>query len=129
MNLTMPQKEMNLYPKKDAQNATFIKLLAHILGIGSCSSFLLFVFGMGIPDFLKPRSNGFVTFSLFLLVPMIGYVITWFHESTGAVIMLAGAVALMIYHFYFGDISMGFVFGLPFFICSLLFLWHAKIVR
>jgi hypothetical protein len=122
----MYRKEMNLLGKKDAQNASFIKLLAHILGIGACSSFSLFVFGMGVPDFLKPGTDGFVTFSLFLLVPMIGYVITWFHERTGALIMLAGAIALMIYHFYYGDLSMGFVFGLPFLICALLFLWHTK---
>ena len=123
----MDQNQSYYLHKKSADNAKLIKLMAHIVSVLVCGFSVLFLVGIGFPDFMH---NENVELSILILfVSVAGYVFTWFHENLGAISMLAGGISLIIYNFYCGDINMGFIFGLPFVFCAFLFLWHMKRVN
>jgi hypothetical protein len=123
----MHQNHSCYLDKKPADNAKLIKLMAHIISVLVCGFSVIFLAGIGLPDFTR---NGNLELSTFILfVSVAGYVFTWFHESLGAISMLAGGIALIMYNFYYGDINVGFIFGFPFILCAFLFLWHIKRVN
>ena len=120
----MHQDQPYYLHKKSADNVKLIKLMAHIVSVLVCGFSILLLADIGFLDFMH---NGNEELSIFMLfVSVASYVFTWFHENLGAISMLAGGIALIIYNFYCGDINIGFIFGLPFVLCAFLFLWHIK---
>lgn len=125
----MQQKEIDYLNKNKIRNSLYIKILAHITSILVCGFFSFFLIGIGMPDFMKINITHITLFNLLLALPILGYVIILFRESIGAIVMLWGGIGLMIYHSYYRDIDMAFIFGLPFIICALLFFWHLRTAK
>ncbi|KAA9040616.1 hypothetical protein FW778_00815 [Ginsengibacter hankyongi] len=125
----MQQKEIDFLYKNKIRNSLYIKILAHITSILVCGFFASFIIGIGLPDIMKMNFTHITLFNLLLALPLLGYVIVLFRENIGAIVMLLGGIALMIYHSYYRDIDMAFIFGLPFIICALLFFWHLRTAK
>ena len=111
---------------KQERNARMYKTLAQIAGIATCLFFLLFIIGEGVPDIVNGRGQGLVSFLPFILVPIAGFILTWFKEWPGVIVLIAGAAGLMIYLFTKGNENAAFVYGLPFLLTAILFLLHLK---
>lgn len=111
---------------KQDRNVRMYKTLAQTVGVVACLFFLLFIIGEGVPDILKGNGNGLITFLPFILVPVAGFILTWFKEMAGAIVLTAGGVAPMVYFFIKGDTAMAMVYGLPFIVTGVLFLLHLK---
>ena len=111
---------------KQERNVRMYKTLAQTVGVVVCLFFLLFIIGEGVPDILKGNGKGLIGFLPFILVPVAGFILTWFKELPGAILLTAGGVALMVYFFIQGDSAMAIVYGLPFIITGVLFLLHLK---
>ncbi|MBL0145085.1 MAG: hypothetical protein IPP48_04325 [Chitinophagaceae bacterium] len=100
------------------------KILAQSFGMLVCAFFLLFIIGEGIPDIVNGKGEELIPFLPFVLLPIVGYFITWFKESLGAIIMIVGAVLLLIYLLYSNGIEAALIYFLPFAIAGSLFLLH-----
>ena len=96
------------------------------MGMAVCLFLLLFVLGQGLPANLKGEENGWTIFIPLVLLPVIGFIISWFKELPGVVIMIAGGIVLMAYFLIQQDLTMALVYGLPFMIVGSLFLLHIR---
>ena len=117
---------MSHHHKQEAQQVRPYKILAQTAGLLVCGFFLLFVIGEGIPDIIKGEGAELIPFLPFILLPIAGYIVTWFKEWPGTIIMLAGGIILMTYFFVRVDIKIALVYGLPFIVSGGLFLLHIK---
>jgi hypothetical protein len=111
---------------KQERGVRMYKTLAQTVGVAASLFFLLFIIGEGIPDITAGKGGGLLVFLPFILVPIAGFILTWFKEWPGMFLLTAGGVALTVYFFIKGDITMGLVYGLPFIVTGLLFLLHLK---
>lgn len=102
------------------------KLLAQTVGLLVCGFFMLFIIGEGIPDIIKGNGAELIPFLPFVLLPIAGYIITWFKEWQGAAVMVTGAILLLVYFLVKGDIKAGLIYFIPFFISGALFFLHIK---
>lgn len=110
--------------KKQEHHLRFYKLLAQSTGLFVCMFFLFFLIGEGIPDIVKGDGEELIPFIPFLLVPVLGYIVAWFRETTGVAMMVTGAIALFIYLFIKNDIKAALIYSLPFLISAALFYLH-----
>lgn len=111
---------------KQERGVRMYKTLAQTVGVVACLFFLLFIIGEGIPDVVKGNGDGLLVFLPFILVPIAGFVLTWFKEWPGVILLTAGGVALMVYFFIKGDTAMAMVYSLPFIVTGLLFILRLK---
>lgn len=111
---------------KQERGVRMYKTLAQTVGVVACLFFLLFIIGEGIPDVVKGNGDGFLVFLPFILLPIAGFILTWFKEWPGVILLTAGGVALMVYFFIKGDMAMAMVYSLPFIVTGLLFMLHLK---
>lgn len=111
---------------KQERGVRMYKTLAQTVGVVACLFFLLFIIGEGIPDVVKGNGDGFLAFLPFILLPIAGFILTWFKEWPGVILLTAGGVALMVYFFIKGDTAMAMVYSLPFIVTGLLFMLHLK---
>lgn len=111
---------------KQERGVRMYKTLAQTVGVVACLFFLLFIIGEGMPDVVKGNGDGLLVFLPFILVPIAGFVLTWFKEWPGVILLTAGGVALMVYFFIKGDTAMAMVYSLPFIVTGLLFMLHLK---
>ncbi|MFN8251710.1 MAG: hypothetical protein U0V75_07480 [Ferruginibacter sp.] len=102
------------------------KTLAQTIGVVSCLFFLLFIIGEGVPDLVKGNGEGLLSFLPLVLIPVAGFVLTWFKEWAGALMITAGAVALLLYFMLRGETAMAMVYSIPFLVTGALFMLHLK---
>ena len=112
--------------KKTEHHVRPYKLLAQSFGLLVCGFFLLFIIGEGIPDIAKGNGNELILFLPLILLPVAGYLVTWFNEKYGTVIMISGAVILLGYFLAKGDVRAALIYSIPFFVSAGLFLLHIK---
>lgn len=108
------------------RNVRMYKTLAQTAGVVACLFFLLLLAGSGMPDSLRGSSEGMLLLLPLVLLPVAGFVLTWFKEWPGAVLVAAGGLALLAYFFIKGDVTMALVYGIPFLITGALFMLHLK---
>ena len=116
---------MNQLKKKEHHVRPY-KLLAQTFGLFVCGFFILFIIGEGIPDIIKGNRNELIFFLPLLLLPIAGYLVTWFNEKYGVAIMIAGAVILLGYFLGKGSVGAALIYSIPFFVSGGLFLLHLK---
>jgi hypothetical protein len=117
---------MSHHHQQEPQRVKPYKILAQTAGMVVCLFFVLFVIREQLPLLAKEEGNAVISFLPFILLPVIGYVVSWFKELPGTVIMIAGGLVLMIYFFIQKDLTMGLVYGLPFMIVGGLYLLHIR---
>lgn len=110
--------------KKQEHHIRPYKIAAQTAGLVACIFILFFVLGNGIPAILKNDENELIPFIPFLLLPVAGYLISWYKEMAGALLLTGGGFILLIFFMVKGDASMGLLFGLPFIFAGSLFLLH-----
>lgn len=102
------------------------KTLAQTIGVVACLFFLLFIIGEGVPDIVKGNGEGLLSFLPLVLVPIAGFVLTWFKEWAGAIIITAGGLALLLYFLLKGETGTAMIYSIPFLVTGALFLLHLK---
>ena len=120
----MKKNNQMSHHKKQDHHIRPYKIAAQSAGLIVCIFILFFISGKGIPEILKNDENELIPFLPFLIIPVSGYIVTWFKEFAGALMMTAGGIILLVFFIIKGDISMGFVYGLPFMVAGSIFLVH-----
>jgi hypothetical protein len=118
--LDFPGNLIQAYLEDNMFNRTLNNLLrwsARIISI-LISAFLLYFFiGEAIPNILGGHATELIPFLPWLGMAVIGTVLIWFHERTGAVLMIVGAVAMAI---YLKNGRMFMVYSLPYLLSGVL---------
>lgn len=117
---------MSHHHKQESQQVRPYKMLAQTAGMAVCLFMVFFAIGEILPAIKKDESNDWYKFLPLVLVlfPVLGYIISWFKELPGAVIMLAGGIILAGYFLIKDDTGMALIYGLPFMIAGALYLLH-----
>jgi predicted membrane protein len=110
--------------KKKEHHIRVYKLLAQTVGLVTCLFFILFIIGEGVPDIAKGSGKDLLPFLPFILLPIAGFIITWFKEQLGMILLITGGLALLIYFIVKADIKMAMVYSIPFLITGILFQIH-----
>ncbi len=110
--------------KKQEHHIRPYKLAAQSAGLIVCIFVFLFIAGRGMPEILKNDANEMIPFLPFLAIPFAGYIVTWFKEFAGALMMIAGGIILLAFLIVKGDTGIGLIYGIPFIAAGILFLVH-----
>lgn len=110
--------------KKPDHHLRPYKIAAQSTGLIVCIFIGLFIAGKGIPEILKYDQNELIPFLPFLLLPVAGYIMTWYKEFAGAIMMVTGGAILLAFFILRGDTSMGLIYGIPFILGGSVFLVH-----
>lgn len=105
---------MSHHPKQQHQLRSYLSI-AQSAGILVCLFFILMIAG---------QFSGMLPLLPFLLVPMLGYILTWYKETLGAAIMITGSLLLMGYLLNTGDTTKAITFTIPFLVSGGLFVLH-----
>ena len=97
---------------------------------GLASVFLIFfLVGEGIPDILKGKSKELLPYLPFLIMAIGGCVLSFFKRKPGALLMIAGALAIDLILFLQGgksNVRMMLVYAIPYAFPGLLLLLYKK---
>lgn len=117
---------MSHHHKQEAQQLKPYKLLAQTAGLAVSVFIVFFAIGELLPAIKKDESTELSKFLplVLVLLPVAGYIISWFKELTGAVIMLLGGLVLGIYYVAGGSAGSALLYGLPFIVTGALYLLH-----
>ncbi|MEO5889544.1 MAG: hypothetical protein ABIQ31_04785 [Ferruginibacter sp.] len=112
------------HQKKKEHHLRPYKIAAQTAGLVACIFIFFFIGGKGVPAILKTEENQWVPFLPLLILPVTGYIITWYKEFTGALIVAAGGIILFGFFNMKGDTSTGLLYGMPFIIAAFVFFVH-----
>jgi hypothetical protein len=117
---------MSHHHKQEAQQLKPYKLLAQTAGLAVSVFVVFFAIGEVLPAIKKDESTDISKFLplVLVLLPVAGYVISWFKEVAGAVIMLLGGLILGIYYVTEDNVTSALLYGLPFIVTGALYLLH-----
>ena len=104
-----------------------VKWTARVLGFAASAFFLSFFIGEGVPDLIAGKANDLIPFLPLFILTIIGYLIAWFNNFWGGLILLLGGIGMWGYQLAFNHSwRVAVVFGLPFAITGFLFMlyWH-----
>ena len=102
------------------------KILAQTIGLLVCIFYFFFIAGEGVPAIQHGNTTALKAFLPFMMVPLIGYLLTYSKELLGCVIMALGAVVLF-FHFYMNDEpKMALIFSIPILVTTGLFILHVN---
>lgn len=113
-----------IHHKKQEHHIRPYKIAAQSAGLIVCIFILFFIAGKGVPEILKNEENELIPFLPLLLLPIAGYIITWYKEFAGTLMMTGGGLILLAFFILKGDAAMGVVYGLPFVLAGSIFLVH-----
>lgn len=100
-----------------------LKWTARIVGLLVCIFFFLFAVREVLPAFNQYSNQNSLYFILLLSVAVMGYVISWQWEMTGACIQLLGGICMFIFLEKQEEIFLGVIFGAPFVFTGLLLIY------
>jgi len=108
-----------------SKTGSLIAWIARAVGLVAIIFFLVFFVAKGYPFLrdelgLEAASVGFMIFSA-----VVGYIVGWFSELVGGIILVVGGGILAIYLMFLGGsygLEGGMVYGLPFIVPGILFL-------
>ena len=100
------------------------KIAAQSFGLIACFFVLFFFAGKGMPEVTQADANEVVRFIPMLILPIAGYIFTWYKELPGSLAIIAGGLILLGFFISNGDISTGIAYGVPFLIAGALFMLH-----
>lgn len=110
--------------KKPEHHIRPYKIAAQSAGLIVCIFILFFIAGKGVPEVLKNDDHEWIPFLPFLIVPVAGYITTWYKEFAGTLMMTGGGVILLAFFILKGDFGTGLIYGLPFIIAGTIYLVH-----
>jgi hypothetical protein len=112
--------------KKQEHHLRSYKIAAQSIGALVSLFFMLVIAGKAMPKNYNEENQELIPLLLYIMIPIGGYVITWFKEMAGAIMLLAGGIFLMVYFLAKGEIGSSFFYGIPFIIAGTLYLIHLK---
>ena len=112
--------------KKQEHHIRPFKILAQTFGLLACCFFLLIMIGNDLPDMIRRENNFVITLLPVMLIPILGYIISWFKEWPGALLLIVGGICLVGYFSLKAEIGTALLTGIPFILSGSLFLLHIK---
>ncbi|CAN5384712.1 hypothetical protein BH09BAC3_BH09BAC3_14200 [soil metagenome] len=100
----------------------FAKWSARIMGLVTCSIFIIFFILQGLDGLYNNVEFVFYIFLSFALFAFSGYIIAWLKPEKGGAIMIVAGFLMMAFHFSRDDRFTAMVYGIPFIIEGVLFL-------
>ncbi|MBC7889342.1 MAG: hypothetical protein H7Z13_15805 [Ferruginibacter sp.] len=113
-----------IHPKKQEHHIRPYKIAAQSAGLVACIFIFIFMAGKGIPEILKTEGAYSIPFMGLLILPVAGYLISWYKEFAGTLMMLAGGIILLSLFLVKGDTISALEYGLPFILAGCIFLVH-----
>lgn len=110
--------------KKPEHHVRSYKLLAQTAGILICGFLLFLIVGQTLPGIEQSRMYDVKTLLPMVLLPAAGFLITYFNEIFGTVIIAIAALILFVYFSLSGDVNLAFLFAVPYLIVCGLFMLH-----
>lgn len=110
--------------KKPPHHLQPYKTAAQTAGLVACIFILIFFAGKGVPGILKNEENQWIPFIPFLLLSVAGYIVSWYKELIGTIVMTTGGIILLSFFIIKGDALAVLVYGLPFIIAGCAFIIH-----
>ncbi|MEO6731558.1 MAG: hypothetical protein ABIN01_10110 [Ferruginibacter sp.] len=110
--------------KKSEHHIRPYKIAAQTAGLVACIFVLILLAGQGIPNIVGKGEKQSIPFIILLLLPFVGYIVSWYKEFTGVLMMIAGGIMLLIFFIMKGDAATGIKYGLPFILAAGIFLLH-----
>ncbi|MCW3089597.1 MAG: hypothetical protein JWP81_666 [Ferruginibacter sp.] len=110
--------------KKSEHHIRSYKIAAQTAGLVACIFILLLFAGKGVPSVLANDADELIPFAPFLLLAVSGYIVSWYHEFAGTLIMTGAGIILLVFFVMRGDTASGFMYGLPFIAAGAIFLLH-----
>lgn len=102
----------------------FYKMAAHSIGLIVCFIFVSFIAAAGFSDSIKNDRYHLMIFLLLISTPIIGYCTTWFKELPGALLMVGGGIAIMLYFILAEEAYTGLILGSLFIFSGGMFILH-----
>lgn len=104
-----------------------VKWLARVIGFLACGFFLLFIIGEGMPSIIRGQAKELLPFLPLLITGILGYIIAWFSELAGGVLLIASGVAMATYLLLIliggsHNLKAALIYGAPFVITGILFI-------
>ncbi len=112
--------------KKEEHHIRQYKIMAQTFGLMVCCFFVLYLIGNDLPSMIRREDIILISFIPLALIPIAGYVLTWYKEWPGTLLMVMGGIFLVVYFLLQSAISMALYSGLPFILAGGLFLLHIK---
>jgi hypothetical protein len=100
----------------------FLRWSARGISLLFSAFFLMFFVGEGLPNILHGQGSDLLPFLPWFSLALIGSLLAFFRERTGATLMFVSAVAMAI---YVRDWPMSLVFSLPYILPAILY-WAAS---
>ena len=113
-----------IHHKPPAHHNRPYKIAAQTVGLVACLFVLFFLGGTGLSRVLKPGQDPWKSFLPLLILAVLGYIITWYKELAGTLIMTAGGVILLIFFINNGDNRLALIYGLPFIVAGIAYGIH-----
>jgi hypothetical protein len=105
--------------------STFTHWFALTMALIASVFFGFFLFGEDIPALMKGQNIEIFWFIPGLLIAMTGTFCTFWKKTTGAILMIAGAIAMALYFYFLSgwkDANMMIAYGLPYILPGFLLL-------
>ena len=97
---------------------------SRLTGLVACSFFTVFFIGEGIPEIKAGNLLMILPVMTWLFLVLLGYVLAWFFEITGGIIMMLSTLGMAAFEFFEGGHSEFheiLIISLPFIIPGLMF--------
>jgi hypothetical protein len=102
---------------------TFFQWFAWTISLGASVFFMMFVVGEGIPDIMAGKGKELIPFLPWLLLAVIGCLLSFFRKTSGALLMFVGGVGMVTYLYITGgssELRTMIVYGGPYILSALL---------
>lgn len=100
------------------------KILAQTIGLLVCGYFIFLLVIQGTPGIVHNRNYDLRVILPFVLIPIAGFILTWYKEGRGTTIMILGALIILAYFLFRENPVVAFTFSIPFLVVSGFFLLH-----
>ena len=109
--------------------STFMHWFAWAISIGASVLFMIYVFGEEIPRIVVGRNSSLLFFLPWLFIAVIGCIVSFFKQTIGALMMLAGGIGMAVTLYLHGGSSqarMMIVYSGPYILAAFLIIAMRK---
>lgn len=109
--------------------SVFFLWFAWAISVIASALFVVYLVGEGIPDLMHGKAKELIPFLPFLILAIVGCLVSFFRQKAGAIMMIVGGVAIeVVLYIQNGQANFGMmmVYGLPYILPGILFLLVKK---
>ncbi|UEG50093.1 hypothetical protein LK994_01215 [Ferruginibacter lapsinanis] len=112
--------------KKQAHHIRPYKIMAQTFGLMVCCFFVLYLIGNDLPNMIRREDIVLASFLPLAVIPVAGYILTWYKEFPGALLMTLGGFLLVGYFLSRSATDIALFTGIPFILAGGLYMLHIQ---